>query len=130
MLKSWRLGTLLGFPVEVNLSFVLLLALVYFAFGGAIGVLLVAMYKKVQVWRVLEVSAPALAAAYSVGRAGCWAVGDDYGRPTDLPWGVAFPQGLPPTTLRVHPTQLYEAGAELLILLASHGFLRQGRPVR
>ena len=36
-------------------------------------------------------------------------MGDDYGHPTDLPWGVAFPQGLPPTMLRVHPTQIYEA---------------------
>jgi phosphatidylglycerol:prolipoprotein diacylglycerol transferase len=36
-------------------------------------------------------------------------VGDDYGRPTDLPWGVAFPLGLPPTVDPVHPTQLYEA---------------------
>ena len=41
MLKSWRLGTLLGFPVEVNLSFLLLLAVVYFMFGGAIGVFVV-----------------------------------------------------------------------------------------
>ena len=31
--------------------------------------------------------------------------------PTSLPWGVAFPEGLPPTTERVHPTQLYEAAA-------------------
>jgi len=43
MLKSWRLGTLFGFPVEINLSFLLLLAVVYFAFGGAIGVFVVAL---------------------------------------------------------------------------------------
>jgi len=41
MLKSWRLGTILGFPVELNPSFLLLLALVFFAFGGAVGVALV-----------------------------------------------------------------------------------------
>lgn len=41
MLKSWRLGTVLGFPVELNLSFLLLLALVFIAFGGAAGVALV-----------------------------------------------------------------------------------------
>ena len=40
MLKSWRLGTVLGFPVEINLSFILLLALVFFAFGGMPGVIL------------------------------------------------------------------------------------------
>jgi len=42
-------------------------------------------------------------------------VGDDYGRPTTLPWGVAFPQGLPPTVEAVHPTQLYEAAALAVI---------------
>ncbi len=41
MLKSWRLGTIMGFPVELNLSFVLLLALVLVAFGGVAGVALV-----------------------------------------------------------------------------------------
>jgi len=41
MFKSWRLGTILGFPVELNLSFLLLLALVLLAFGGLPGVFLV-----------------------------------------------------------------------------------------
>lgn len=44
----------------------------------------------------------------ALGRVGCFLVGDDYGRPTDLPWGMAFPEGAPPTLERVHPTQLYE----------------------
>ena len=43
MWKSWRLGTLLGFPVEVNVSFLLLLALVLLAFGGVVGVVLVCL---------------------------------------------------------------------------------------
>jgi phosphatidylglycerol:prolipoprotein diacylglycerol transferase len=53
----------------------------------------------------------ALAAAIgqALGRVGCFLVGDDYGRPTDGPFGVAFPQGAPPTLEAVHPTQLYEA---------------------
>jgi phosphatidylglycerol:prolipoprotein diacylglycerol transferase len=44
----------------------------------------------------------------AIGRVGCFLVGDDYGRPTDLPWGVAFPRGSPETHVPVHPTQLYE----------------------
>jgi len=48
------------------------------------------------------------AVGQAIGRVGCFLVGDDYGRATDLPWGVAFPQGAPPTTQTVHPTQLYE----------------------
>jgi phosphatidylglycerol:prolipoprotein diacylglycerol transferase len=60
---------------------------------------------------------------------GCFLVNDDYGRPTDLPWGMIFPRGAPPSTaanltqmfgvtlppgtpptelIAVHPTQLYE----------------------
>jgi phosphatidylglycerol:prolipoprotein diacylglycerol transferase len=50
-----------------------------------------------------------LAAGHAIGRIGCFLVGDDYGVPSTLPWAVAFPHGLPPTTVRVHPTQLYEA---------------------
>lgn len=45
----------------------------------------------------------------AIGRVGCFLVGDDYGRPTDGPFGIAFPQGAPPTLDPVHPTQLYEA---------------------
>jgi Zn-dependent protease len=41
MFKSWRLGSLLGFPVELNVSFLLLLALVLVAFGGVVGVFVV-----------------------------------------------------------------------------------------
>lgn len=45
----------------------------------------------------------------ALGRVGCFLVGDDYGRPTDGPLGIAFPEGAPPTLEPVHPTQLYEA---------------------
>jgi len=45
----------------------------------------------------------------ALGRVGCLLVGDDYGRPTHLPWGMAFPKGAPPTLERVHPTQIYES---------------------
>jgi phosphatidylglycerol:prolipoprotein diacylglycerol transferase len=58
---------------------------------------------------VLSAATPALAVGQMLGRVGCFLVGDDYGRPTTLPWGVRFPQGLPPTDVPVHPTQLYEA---------------------
>ncbi|HLB55298.1 MAG TPA: prolipoprotein diacylglyceryl transferase [Gemmatimonadales bacterium] len=98
--------------------------------GGALVVLLNGWRLKVPMRWTLEITAPALPAAYALGRIGCFMVGDDYGVPTSLPWGVQFPQGLPPTTagslaanygvpippgataetlLAVHPTQLYEA---------------------
>jgi phosphatidylglycerol:prolipoprotein diacylglycerol transferase len=58
---------------------------------------------------VLAAAAPGLAVGHAIGRVGCFLVGDDYGRPSALPWAVAFPKGLPPTDVPVHPTQLYEA---------------------
>ena len=57
----------------------------------------------------LSAATPALAFGHLLGRIGCFLVGDDYGTPSNLPWAVAFPEGLPPTTVTVHPTQLYEA---------------------
>jgi phosphatidylglycerol:prolipoprotein diacylglycerol transferase len=82
-------------------------------FGGFLGGLLAGIVvirrKHLPVMGVLAAATPALAIGHAIGRIGCFLVGDDYGRPTDLPWGVAFPQGLPPTTVPVHPTQIYEA---------------------
>jgi phosphatidylglycerol:prolipoprotein diacylglycerol transferase len=82
-------------------------------FGGLAGGLLAG---SVFMWRarlplvpVLAAAAPGLAAGHAIGRIGCLLVGDDYGRPSDLPWAIAFPRGLPPTTVPVHPTQVYEA---------------------
>lgn len=104
--------------------------------GGAIGVLLIAWRKRVPIWRTLEVGAPAVAAAYAVGRTGCWDVGDDYGRPWSGPLAVQFPEGAPPSTagimarefnvqfppgtdpntvIAVHPTQLYEVAMSLVM---------------
>jgi phosphatidylglycerol:prolipoprotein diacylglycerol transferase len=82
-------------------------------FGGFVGGL-TAGYVTIRVKRwplvpVLAAATPALAVGQMLGRVGCFLVGDDYGSPTSLPWGVAFPRGLPPTTDRVHPTQIYEA---------------------
>lgn len=104
--------------------------------GGVIGVILAGWVKRVPIRWTMHLVAPALAAAYAVGRVGCFVVGDDYGRPTDLPWAVAFPNGSPPSLagvmerqfgtvfpegtdpaslVAVHPTQLYEI---VLILVA------------
>ncbi len=55
-----------------------------------------------------DCAAIAAAVGQSIGRIGCFLVGDDYGRVTDVPWGIRFPEGAPPTDEPVHPTQLYE----------------------
>ena len=53
-------------------------------------------------------SAISLAVGQAIGRIGCFLVGDDYGTASNLPWAVAFPNGLPPVHYPVHPTMLYE----------------------
>ena len=87
-------------------------------FVGGVGAGLFVMHRqRLPFVRTLAAATPALAVGHAIGRIGCFLVGDDYGRPSDLPWAVAFPEGLPPTTDRVHPTQLYEMAA-LLVLAA------------
>jgi phosphatidylglycerol:prolipoprotein diacylglycerol transferase len=65
---------------------------------GAAAVLLVVRRRRLPAWTLLDAAMPALALGYAVGRIGCFLVGDDYGRPSKLPWAVAFPVGLPRTT--------------------------------
>src|SRR5687767_6774824 len=82
-------------------------------FGGLIGGLGAGLWmlrrRHAPIVPALAAATPALAIGHAIGRVGCFLVGDDYGRPSSLPWAVAFPQGLPPTDVPVHPTQLYEA---------------------
>lgn len=117
--------------------------------GGAGAVLLNGWRLRVPFRWSMQVTAPALAAAYALGRVGCFIVNDDYGRPTHLPWGVKFPQGLPPSTaenmtrlfgipvppgtdpstvLAVHPTQLYEVMAMLLAFAVLWSLRTRPRP--
>lgn len=66
--------------------------------------------------RTLDLAAPSAAVGYAIGRIGCLLSGDGcYGLPTNLPWGMSFPNGIEPTLVRVHPTPLYECLAGLLI---------------
>lgn len=76
--------------------------------GGTILGLWAARTSSVPLLAAANCAAPSLAVGQALGRIGCFLVGDDYGRPSDVAWAVAFPQGLPPTTERVHPTMLYE----------------------
>ena len=106
--------------------------------GGILACYLVIRRKGLSFPRISDVAAPAIAAAYSIGRTGCWAVGDDYGRPWNGPWAVSFPHGAPPSTvanmtdlfhipappgsspnqvLSVHPTQLYEVALGFVMFL-------------
>jgi phosphatidylglycerol---prolipoprotein diacylglyceryl transferase len=98
-----------------------------FAGGLITGVTLLSR-RRIPIVPVLAAATPALAVAHAIGRVGCLLVGDDYGVPSDLPWAVAFPEGLPPTTVPVHPTQLYEAVALVPIAWMLSRWRRQRRP--
>ena len=84
--------------------------------GGFIAILILARRSKIPMLEFLDICSPAAAVGYAIGRIGCLLSGDgDYGIPTKLPWGMSFPNGIVPTTVRVHPTPLYEFFIWMLI---------------
>jgi phosphatidylglycerol:prolipoprotein diacylglycerol transferase len=84
--------------------------------GGFCGMLLMGWRAKLPMWAFLDGCSPAASIGYAIGRIGCFLSGDgDYGKPTSLPWGMSFPNGVVPTTERVHPTPLYELAVWCLI---------------
>jgi phosphatidylglycerol:prolipoprotein diacylglycerol transferase len=117
--------------------------------GGALAVILNGWRLRVPLRWTMQLAAPTLAAAYALGRVGCFLVNDDYGQPTNLPWGVKFPNGSPPSTaanlhafgvtvspgvdpstvMTVHPTQLYEVAAMLVAFAVLWVLRKKGRPV-
>jgi phosphatidylglycerol:prolipoprotein diacylglycerol transferase len=84
--------------------------------GGAIG----CYVHKISFRRTLEAAAVATAIGQSLGRVGCFLVGDDYGSASSLPWALAFPEGAPPVHYPVHPTQLYEIAWLLPVAFILH----------
>jgi prolipoprotein diacylglyceryl transferase len=88
--------------------------------GGFAALALLGKSAKIPLLEFLDACSPAAAAGYAIGRIGCFLSGDgDYGMPTTQPWGMSFPNGIVPTTERVHPTPLYE----FFIWLAIAAFL-------
>lgn len=79
------------------------------AIGGAVAVLLWAWYRGFLNFTLLDLTAPALALGYAIGRCGCQLSGDgDYGEAWDGPWAMSYPDGTVPTDGTVHPTPIYE----------------------
>ena len=77
--------------------------------GGLVALLFLAKHYRLPVLEFMDLCSPAAAVGYAIGRIGCLLSGDgDYGVPTRLPWGMSFPNGVVPTTERVHPTPIYE----------------------
>lgn len=91
--------------------------------GGFLGAALATWWAGIRLKTFADSACIGIAVGQAIGRVGCLLAGDDYGRPTDLPIGMAFPDGSPPTLDRVHPTQIYE----MLWLLGAAAFLWRRR---
>jgi phosphatidylglycerol:prolipoprotein diacylglycerol transferase len=66
-------------------------------------------------FRILDIASPAMALGYAIGRLGCHASGDGcYGIHTESCLGVAYPNGIVPTSINVFPTPLFESFASLI----------------
>jgi phosphatidylglycerol:prolipoprotein diacylglycerol transferase len=95
-------------------------------YGGLLGAVLAGYFLmkryKLPWWKTADACAPGVAVANFFGRQGCFAAGCCWGKPTTLPWGVKFSElghqitGVP-TDVHLHPTQLYESFAMLLVFL-------------
>ena len=78
-----------------------------------------------------DVFAPGIALGHSIGRLGCFAAGCCWGLPTSLPWGVTFTNPIAhelvgvPLDIKLHPTQLYESAAELIIFAILYWRIRR-----
>lgn len=113
--------------------------------GGALAVTFVLARNRVPFPVAADATVPALALGYAIGRIGCLLVGDDYGRPTNGWFGIAFPKGAPPTTayslrefgvkvdpsipdnavLKVHPTQIYESVSSFVMFAILMWYVRK-----
>lgn len=108
-------------------------------YGGLIAAVTVALWylwrHRMPMWTVTDVFAPGIALGHVIGRLGCLFAGCCFGRRAeDLPWAITFRNEYAaqnvgtPLNVPLHPTQLYEAGAELLILVFLLLTERKGRP--
>lgn len=96
--------------------------------GGLILALIVSIWymgrKRMPVLRTMDVFAPSIALGHAIGRVGCFVAGCCWGAPTHLPWAVTFTSQEShdrfgtPINIPLHPSQLYESGAELVIMAA------------
>lgn len=97
--------------------------------GGIAAVIVMARFRRLALGLVANLMAPAVALGYAVARIGCLLAGDGtYGRASDLPWAMAFPRGVVPTTVRVQPTALYETLAMLVVFAVLYRMARRPQP--
>jgi phosphatidylglycerol:prolipoprotein diacylglycerol transferase len=91
-------------------------------YGGLVGASLATIFyarsRQVHLWKLADVLAPSIALGHVFGRIGCLTYGCCFGLPTERPWAVHYPVEHFTQGVGVHPTQVYEAGVNLLLYAA------------
>ena len=93
------------------------------SYGAFLGILIMgwifARVEQISFWKLLDLVSPPAALGFSISRVGCFLNGCCFGRPTDLPWGVVYPQFSHPWqaygSVPLHPAQLYAAIGNLIL---------------
>lgn len=99
--------------------------------GGTVSTVVYARRHRLPLATVAGAMAAPLSVAYGIGRIGCFLAGDGtYGVPSDLPWAMAFPNGVVPVDVPVHPTALYETASAFAIAGILFWLGRRIRPVQ
>ncbi|MCC7008655.1 MAG: prolipoprotein diacylglyceryl transferase [Acidobacteria bacterium] len=106
-------------------------------YGGLLAALVTAIVLtrryRLPLWTTADMFAPGIALGHVIGRLGCLLAGCCYGKPTTVPWAITFTNPLAlanvgtPLGIPLHPTQIYEAAAELIVLVALLATERRGR---
>jgi phosphatidylglycerol:prolipoprotein diacylglycerol transferase len=106
-------------------------------YGGLIAAIVVCVYQlrkhKLPLWKSADLFAPGIALGYMVGRLGCLLAGCCFGKPTDVAWAITFTDPVAnlnvgtPLNVPLHPTQVYESAAGLVIFLLLMALERRGR---
>lgn len=120
----YNLGYYLAHPWEIPATWTGGMAFHGAAIGLFVGGLWFCRRKKIPFFKAADIYMVTIPIGLGLGRLGNFINGELFGRPTDLPWGMVFPGGGP---LPRHPSQLYEAFFEGLVLFALLWSLR-GRP--
>jgi phosphatidylglycerol:prolipoprotein diacylglycerol transferase len=109
-------------------------------FGALAGLLAYGRLIRPPAWAFLDIAASCAALGPVIARFACLLAGDDFGRPSALPWAITFPQGspafaahvsaelIPPNALSalpVHPLQIYLAANGLMVFLAVSSIWRR-----